>query len=65
MALLNFKRKADAETVVNPQVESFLKDFSIEVMPRTAEKVENFRELLPEGTRVYICLLYTSDAADE
>jgi methylenetetrahydrofolate reductase (NADPH) len=23
-------------------------------MPRTAEKVENFRDLLPEGTRVYI-----------
>ncbi|MGR3699082.1 MAG: methylenetetrahydrofolate reductase, partial [Roseovarius sp.] len=28
--------------------------YSIEVMPRTAEKVENFRDLLPAGTRVYI-----------
>ena len=55
MALLNFKRTAPAQEVtVNPQVESFLKDYSIEVMPRTAEKVEDFRELLPEGTRVYI-----------
>ena len=55
MALLNFKRTAPApEVTVNPQVESFLKDYSIEVMPRTAEKVEDFRELLPEGTRVYI-----------
>ncbi|EPX78923.1 methylenetetrahydrofolate reductase [Litoreibacter arenae] len=55
MALLNFKRTAPAQDVtVNPQVETFLKDYSIEVMPRTAEKVEDFRELLPEGTRVYI-----------
>ncbi|SFR50322.1 5,10-methylenetetrahydrofolate reductase [Litoreibacter janthinus] len=55
MALLNFKRSAPAtETTVNPQVESFLKDYSIEVMPRTAEKVEDFRELLPAGTRVYV-----------
>lgn len=55
MALLNFKKKdAPAATPVNPQVEAFLQDYSIEVMPRTAEKVENFRDLLPEGTRVYI-----------
>lgn len=55
MALLNFKKKdAPAATPVNPQVEAFLQDYSIEVMPRTAEKIENFRDLLPEGTRVYI-----------
>ena len=55
MALLNFKRReTPAFTPVNGQVEAFLKDYSIEVMPRTAEKVENFRDLLPEGTRVYI-----------
>lgn len=55
MALLNFKRKdAPAATPVSPQVEAFLQNYSIEVMPRTAEKVENFRDLLPEGTRVYI-----------
>ena len=39
---------------MNPEVESFLQDFSIEVMPRTAEKVDDFRALLPAGTRVYI-----------
>ena len=33
---------------------SFLRGFSIEVMPRTAEKIEDFRALLPAGTRVYI-----------
>lgn len=55
MALLNFKkREHSADAPVNPQLEAFLKDYSIEVMPRTAEKVDNFRDLLPEGTRVYI-----------
>ncbi|WP_298835791.1 methylenetetrahydrofolate reductase [uncultured Roseobacter sp.] len=55
MALLNFRRK-DTETPkgASPQVEAFLQDYSIEVMPRTAEKVDNFRDLLPTGTRVYI-----------
>ncbi len=55
MALLNFKRKDSPEaTTTSPNLEAFLKDYSIEVMPRTAEKVEDFRELLPEATRVYI-----------
>ena len=55
MALLNFKKRAtETEVTVNPEVEAFLQDYSIEVMPRTAQKVEDFRELLPAGTRVYI-----------
>ncbi|CRK74177.1 hypothetical protein NIG5292_00203 [Nereida ignava] len=55
MALLNFGRKeASAPAPVNPVLESFLQDFSIEVMPRTAEKIEDFRALLPQKTRVYI-----------
>jgi methylenetetrahydrofolate reductase (NADPH) len=55
MALLNFRRKQDPVVdMPNPQVEAFLQDYSIEVMPRTAEKVEDFRDLLPQGTRVYI-----------
>ncbi len=56
MALLNFRRKETpaAPAGVSPAVEAFLKDYSIEVMPRTAEKVEDFRALLPKGTRVYI-----------
>jgi methylenetetrahydrofolate reductase (NADPH) len=55
MALLNFKRK-EVELPATPRgdVEAFLKDYSIEVMPRTAEKVEDFTALLPAGTRVYI-----------
>ncbi|NNE89243.1 MAG: methylenetetrahydrofolate reductase [Silicimonas sp.] len=53
MALLNFRRKTDGRAV-DPKVSDFLTDFSIEVMPRTAEKVEDFRAILPAGTRVYI-----------
>ena len=53
MGLLQFKRKTTEETVAQ-DLDAFLKGYSIEVMPRTAAKVENFRELLPEGTRVYI-----------
>jgi methylenetetrahydrofolate reductase (NADPH) len=52
MAVLNFATKDTPE--VNPMLESFLKDFSIEVMPRTAEKIEDFRDLLPQQTRIYI-----------
>ncbi|MEI2804563.1 methylenetetrahydrofolate reductase [Albidovulum sp.] len=56
MALLNFRRKeTPAESAgANAAVEAFLKGYSIEVMPRTAEKVEDFRALLPKGTRVYV-----------
>jgi methylenetetrahydrofolate reductase (NADPH) len=54
MALLNFRKKTDDTQRPDPKVERFLADFSIEVMPRTAEKVEDFPALLPAGTRVYI-----------
>ncbi|QIE44197.1 methylenetetrahydrofolate reductase [Pseudohalocynthiibacter aestuariivivens] len=55
MALLNFRKRDKPGTPpVNGKVEALLQGYSIEVMPRTAEKVENFRDLLPEGTRVYV-----------
>lgn len=55
MALLNFKKKAAPADLDNSaEVAAFLQDYSIEVMPRTAEKVDDFRAYLPEGTRVYI-----------
>ncbi len=55
MALLNFRRREKtAETPLNGNIEALLDGYSIEVMPRTAEKVEDFRDLLPRGTRVYI-----------
>lgn len=54
MALLNFRKREEPKSLGNDAVEAFLKGFSIEVMPRTAEKVESFRDILPAGTRVYI-----------
>jgi methylenetetrahydrofolate reductase (NADPH) len=53
MSLLNFRRK-EAPVTTGAEVEALLNDYSIEVMPRTAEKVDDFRDLLPAGTRVYI-----------
>lgn len=54
MALLSFKKRAPAFVPGAGNIPGFLQNYSIEIMPRTAEKVENFRDLLPEGTRVYI-----------
>ena len=53
MALFNFRRDV-APTFVPQATEALLQGYSIEVMPRTAEKIEDFRALLPRGTRVYI-----------
>lgn len=53
MALFALRREAPAPTG-NAAMEAFLRGFSIEVMPRTAEKIDRFRDILPPGTRVYI-----------
>lgn len=54
MALLNFRKREDTRPSGTPEMEAFLKGYSIEVMPRTAEKVDDFKSLLAPGTRVYI-----------
>lgn len=54
MALLNFRKREEVKAPNNGAIEAFLQGFSIEVMPRTAEKIESFSALLPKGTRVYI-----------
>lgn len=55
MSLLNmFKRSEGGEGAASEAVAGFLSGYSIEVMPRTAAKVEDFRAILPAGTRVYI-----------
>ncbi len=64
MALLNFRRAEPAAAPVAPEVEAFLQGYSIEVMPRTAEKVEDFRALLPAGTRVYVAHIEGTPIAD-
>ena len=54
MALFGLKTKNSQTPQVSETLESFLLNYSIEVMPRTAEKIENFRDILPKNTRVYI-----------
>jgi len=63
MAIFKFGRK-DAPATGSADLASFLQGFSIEVMPRTAEKVEDFRDLLPGGTRVYIAHIEGTPIAD-
>ena len=57
MELLKFKTKQNEDGFKFNRFESILKCYSIEVMPRTAQKISSFRALLPEGTRVYIAHL--------
>ncbi len=65
MALLPFRRTSKPRTEAgSAEVHAFLQGYSIEVMPRTAEKVEDFRALLPEGTRVYIAHIEGTPIAD-
>lgn len=55
MALLDFlDRSRPAEEATSSTFSEALDGFSIEVMPRTAAKIESFADLLPRGTRVYI-----------
>ena len=51
--ILTFARKP-AIASRNAAVAQFLQGFSIEVMPRTAAKIEDFNAILPAGTRVYV-----------
>jgi methylenetetrahydrofolate reductase (NADPH) len=54
---LSFFRKDTKDATIGAEaaeMEAFLNGYSIEVMPRTAEKVEDFRAILPKGTRVYV-----------
>ncbi|WP_202949283.1 methylenetetrahydrofolate reductase [Phyllobacterium sp. YR531] len=40
--------------VVTARIGALLRDASVEIMPRTASKIEDFHELFPKGTRIYI-----------
>ncbi|PZX18557.1 methylenetetrahydrofolate reductase (NADPH) [Palleronia aestuarii] len=54
MSILNFKRSKPKSIADTGTTAAFLQGYSIEVMPRTAEKIEDFRAILPAATRVYI-----------
>ena len=56
MTLLNFTGKS-RERAPKPEFADMIEGWSIEVMPRTAAKIDDFRALLPAGTRVYIAHL--------
>ena len=64
MSLLPFLNKKVVTAQADPNIEVLLQDYSIEVMPRTAEKVENFRDLLPTGTRVYLAHIEGTSVED-
>ena len=53
MPALPFARTA-AKPVPSPHLRDFLTGHSMEVMPRTAAKIADFRAVLPPGTRVYV-----------
>ena len=56
--MLNLFRKRTegpaAADVPSSRLSSLVSGYSIEVMPRTAAKIDDFRTLLPRGTRLYI-----------
>lgn len=55
MALLNLlKGKQEEKAVKLTGFRDLIAGYSLEVMPLTAAKVEDFKTLLPKGTRVYI-----------
>ena len=40
--------------IINSNFKNFISGYSIEVIPRSASKIESFAEILPKDTRVYI-----------
>lgn len=46
------------------QIQDFMRGASVEVTPTQAAKIEDFRELLAEGTTVFVTFLPGSDFAD-
>ncbi|KAF0677144.1 methylenetetrahydrofolate reductase [Profundibacterium mesophilum] len=69
MALLNFLRTQPAPAPApgagrDAALAAFLQGHSIEVMPRTAEKIEDFTEILAPGTRVYIAHIDGTEIGD-
>jgi methylenetetrahydrofolate reductase (NADPH) len=63
--ILDFVRRsaAPAPGAAAP-VAALARDFSIEVMPKTAARVADFRDLLPAGTRVYVAHIDGTPVSD-
>ena len=64
-SILNFvRRPAGPAPSDAAALASLMRDFSIEVMPRTAARIEDFRAILPAGTRVYVAHIDGTDFGD-
>ena len=48
---------------INTSFKDFISGYSIEVIPRSAARIESFTDILPKNTRVYIAHLETEDIA--
>ena len=49
------------EKTINTSFKDFISGYSIEVLPRSAAKIDSFSDVLPKNTRVYIAHLETED----
>ena len=49
------------EKIINTNFKNFISGYSIEVLPRSAAKIDSFRDAIPKNTRVYIAHLETED----
>ncbi len=47
--------------IINMDLKDFISGYSIEVIPRSAAKIESFAEVLPKDTRVYIAHIQKED----
>jgi len=57
MSLFSFNRKSsggERDETSSRSLQHFLHCYSIEVIPKTAAKIERFKDILPENTRVYV-----------
>jgi methylenetetrahydrofolate reductase (NADPH) len=62
--IFNFLDRRRAAQRPGADLSAFLDGFSIEVLPRTAAKIERFSDILPAGTRVYVAHVDGTPIAD-
>ena len=51
------------EKIINTNFKDLISGYSIEVIPRSAAKIESFADVLPKNTRVYIAHIQKEDIA--
>jgi methylenetetrahydrofolate reductase (NADPH) len=62
--ILSFVRKPTAPAPPGAALAALMDGWSIEVMPRTAARIEDFRAILPAGTRVYVAHIDGTEFAE-